>query len=254
MSPVAAIKLTRHNLWCPTALFHETGHQVAHLTGWTGELGDCLAQALAPRSAELASAWRGWASEVAADVHAFAQAGWAPLAPLANVVDGPTSAVYRLDPERPASVPLDSGDVQRGPVPELVRCRPMGWRGRGLGAPAPAREGSRRCGRPGPTQRRRLLGDIVDLCTRRPMAAFGGRPLHALADPSRVSPAALDALAPPDRRGAADVAVPVPSRLARHPGVAVDAADDRSDQRHRSPQSAAGLVGHAVPEPSARVA
>jgi len=79
VSPVAAIKLTRHNLWCPTALLHETGHQFAHLTGWTGELADCLAQSLAPRSAELASAWRGWASEVAADVHAFVQAGWAPL-------------------------------------------------------------------------------------------------------------------------------------------------------------------------------
>ena len=37
-SPVAAIKLTRQNLGCPTSLFHETGHQFAHLTGWTGEL------------------------------------------------------------------------------------------------------------------------------------------------------------------------------------------------------------------------
>ena len=42
-SPVAAIKLTRQNLGCPTSLFHETGHQFAHLTGWTGELADALA-------------------------------------------------------------------------------------------------------------------------------------------------------------------------------------------------------------------
>ena len=33
--PVAAIKIVRHNLYRPTSLFHETGHQVAHLTGWT---------------------------------------------------------------------------------------------------------------------------------------------------------------------------------------------------------------------------
>ena len=39
------------------------------------------------------------------------------------------------------------------------------------------------------------LPDVVDVCTRRPMAAFGGAPLSALLDPRRVSPAALDSLA-----------------------------------------------------------
>ena len=29
-SPAAAIKLTRHNLSFPTAMWHETGHQAAH--------------------------------------------------------------------------------------------------------------------------------------------------------------------------------------------------------------------------------
>lgn len=33
--PVTAIKIVRHNLYRPTSLFHETGHQAAHLTGWT---------------------------------------------------------------------------------------------------------------------------------------------------------------------------------------------------------------------------
>src|SRR5262245_64591415 len=52
-SPVAAIKLTRHHLGHPTALLHETGHQVAHLTGWTDELGDALLEELSPQSPEV---------------------------------------------------------------------------------------------------------------------------------------------------------------------------------------------------------
>ena len=46
LSPVAAIKLTRHNACHPTALFHETGHQVGHLTGWNGELARRSARTL----------------------------------------------------------------------------------------------------------------------------------------------------------------------------------------------------------------
>jgi hypothetical protein len=40
-----------------------------------------------------------------------------------------------------------------------------------------------------------VLPEIVDICTRHPMEAFHGRPMCALADPRRVSPAALDELA-----------------------------------------------------------
>ena len=42
MNPVAAIKVTRHNLQRPTALIHEAGHQVAHITGWNEELPPLL--------------------------------------------------------------------------------------------------------------------------------------------------------------------------------------------------------------------
>jgi Fe-S cluster biogenesis protein NfuA len=38
---------------------------------------------------------------VAADVHAFALCGWAPVPALANVVDGPTDAVLRIIPGDP---------------------------------------------------------------------------------------------------------------------------------------------------------
>ena len=40
VNPVAAIKIVRHNLYRPTSLFHETGHQVAHLTGWNDDARD----------------------------------------------------------------------------------------------------------------------------------------------------------------------------------------------------------------------
>ena len=57
LSPAAAIKVTRHNLWQPTSLVHETGHQVAHLVGWVPELAAALSTALASRSPIAAEAW-----------------------------------------------------------------------------------------------------------------------------------------------------------------------------------------------------
>jgi hypothetical protein len=193
-SPAAAIKLTRHNLSYPTALLHETGHQVAHLTGWTAELAHALQRALAPRSVELAQLWSGWAGEIAGDVHAFAQAGWAPIAALANVVDGPTEAVYRVRPGDPHPIPL------LRVLFNVELCR--SWFGAGpwdglaaawLHRHPPERAG----GEAGALARASLpaLSTVVDVGTRAPMAAFGGLPLAGLLDPRRVSPPALDALA-----------------------------------------------------------
>jgi hypothetical protein len=196
-SPAAAIKLTRHNLSQPTALFHETGHQFAHLTGWKAELADGLAATLAGRSAELAELWSSWASEVAADVHAFALCGWAPVPALANVVDGPTDAVLRIIPGDPHpfalvrvlfNAALCRAWFGAGPWDALART----WADRHLGpaGPAAGSDGAR-------LARLSLgaLGDLVEVCTRRPMAAFGGRPLSSVADPRRASPVALAELA-----------------------------------------------------------
>jgi hypothetical protein len=193
-SPAAAIKLTRHNLAYPTALLHETGHQVAHLTGWTDELADALMARLAPRSAELAGMWQGWASEIAADVHAFAQAGWAPVVALANVVDGPTSAVYRIRYGDPHPFPflrvMFNVELCRrwfgaGPWDELDAA----WQRRHPPERAAGEAGALTCASLA------VLPDLVDVCTRQPMAAFGGVPLSALLDPRKVSPAALESLA-----------------------------------------------------------
>lgn len=193
-SPVAAIKLTRQNLGCPTSLFHETGHQFAHLTGWTGELADALASVLGRRSVELAELWRSWASEVAADVHAFGLCGWSPVTALANVVDGSTDAVLRIIPGDPHPFPLVRVLFNTalcrmwfgaGPWDVMARI----WVDRHL-----SRAGSS----DGASLARLTVGaleDIVDTCTRRPMEAFHGRPFHEVADPRRASPAALADLA-----------------------------------------------------------
>jgi hypothetical protein len=195
-SPAAAIKLTRHNLSQPTALFHETGHQFAHLTGWTAELGDGLASTLGRRSTELAELWRSWASEVAADVHAFALCGWAPVPALANVVDGPTDAVLRIIPGDPHPFALVrvlfNAALCRvwfgaGPWDALART----WADRHLAQPGHAGSDGDRLARISLG----ALGDLVEVCTRRPMGAFGGRPLSSVADPRRASPAALAELA-----------------------------------------------------------
>ena len=189
-SPAAAIKLTRHNACHPTALFHETGHQVAHQTGWNAELAEALRTALASRSAELAQTWESWANEVAADVYAFALAGWAPLPALANVVDGTTAAVFRVIPGDPHPFPwvrvmfnvalcrswFGRGDWDRVAASWLERHRPERAPGDGGGLARLSMA---------------AMGGIVETCTRAPMRAFRGRPLTALLDPRRASPRAL---------------------------------------------------------------
>jgi hypothetical protein len=193
-SPAAAIKLTRHNLSYPTALPHETGHQVGHLTGWNTELAQALGERLARRSRELAQTWQGWASELAADVHAFAQAGWAPVAGLANVVDGPTAAVYRIRFGDPHPFPFIRVMFN------VALCR--SWYGVGpwddVAAAWTHRHPPESAGGEVAALTRASLAalcDIVEVCTRQPMTAFGGVPLSALLDPRRVSPTALEALA-----------------------------------------------------------
>ena len=194
LSPVAAIKITRHNLAHPTALIHETTHQVAHLSGWNAELRDVLRSVVGRQSMALADLWSSWASEIAADVGAFALAGWSPVPALATVVDGPTSVVHRVrpgDPHPPSWIRVmfnvqlcKSWFGSTGPWDDLAEA----WQARhDPSALSGADAGVASASIP-------LLPSIADACTRRPYKAFGGRPLSALADPNRVSPAALQEL------------------------------------------------------------
>ncbi|GAA3087686.1 hypothetical protein [Streptosporangium carneum] len=194
VSPAAAVKITRHNLFRPTSLVHETGHQVAHLTGWTTELAAALHAALAPCSAFAADVWRSWAGEVAADVYAFALLGYAPVPSLATVVDGSTRTVFRMpfgDPHPFAWLRvLFNAELCRswfGPGPwDRLKA---GWLARHPLDQAPAEAAAV------VTTTLPRLPALVDACTRAPMRAFGGVPLSALIDPRRVAPAELARLA-----------------------------------------------------------
>lgn len=187
--PVAAIKIVRHNLYRPTSLFHEVGHQVAHLTGWTESLRAALAEALAG-DAELRTMWTPWASEIVADVFAFLHTGYASVAALYDVVG-------------------DAATILRWPVGDP---HPIGWLRTILGC-----ELSRLCfGASGPwnaLQRAMMtrfpaesaeattapllvrslaaMPTIAKACLEAPVPALAGRPMTNVHDPARVSPEAL---------------------------------------------------------------
>ncbi len=94
ISPVAGIKITQHNLFRPTAIIHETGHQVAHILNWNEELSVALANKLTKPSKIVGAAFSGWSSEIAADAFAFVHAGFASVAALHDVVSGTPPAVF----------------------------------------------------------------------------------------------------------------------------------------------------------------
>jgi hypothetical protein len=193
VSPAAVLKITRQNLRRPTALIHESGHQVAHLAGWNAELAALLRRELAPVSTELADTWASWSSEIAADTHAFAHTGYGSVAALHDVVAG-GSTVFRLTPGDPhpvaylrvlLAVQMCVRFFGAGPWDDLGRAwvvsQPV------AAAPSDARELIERS--------LPLLPRIAELCLLAPMRGFGGRPITALIDPLRVRPDALARLA-----------------------------------------------------------
>lgn len=101
ISPVAAIKVTQHNLYRPTAIIHETGHQVAHILGWNEELALALQNKLSRYPPEVAHAFSSWASEMAADAFAFVHTGFAAVAALSDVVSGSPASVFAFHANDP---------------------------------------------------------------------------------------------------------------------------------------------------------
>jgi hypothetical protein len=191
--PVAAIKVTRHNLLRPTALIHEAGHQVAHITRWNDELRTTLQQGLQElggAAPELATIWASWCSEIAADAFAFAHTGFASVAALHDVLAGRPPTVFRYTPGDPHPVSylrvLLGVECCRyfygsGPWDALA----LSWTSihRVEHAPADVRRLA--------DESRALLKLVVQLTLDTPMRAFNGRPLRALIAPARVSPTAL---------------------------------------------------------------
>jgi hypothetical protein len=105
ISPVAAIKVTQHNLYRPTAIIHETGHQVAHILKWNEELAEMLRSALPAHPKIAGEAYSGWSGEIAADAFAFVHTGYAAVSALHDVVSGMPQAVfaYHLHDPHPIS-------------------------------------------------------------------------------------------------------------------------------------------------------
>jgi hypothetical protein len=190
--PCAAIKIVRHNLYRPTSLFHETGHQVAHLTGWNPAVQAALARALGD-DAELRRMWTPWASEIAADVYAFLHTGYASVAALYDVVG-------------------DAETILHWPIGDP---HPIGWLRTELGCAI-----ARRCfGEDGPwaalqrametrfpitavdatlqpllARSMAAMPRIAEACLLAGVPALNGRPMTDVLDPARVSPAALTEL------------------------------------------------------------
>ena len=94
ISNVAAIKITQHNLFRPTAIIHETGHQVAHILNWNEELSVALSNRMTNHSKIVGAAFAGWSSEIAADAFAFVHTGFASVAALHDVVSGTPQAIF----------------------------------------------------------------------------------------------------------------------------------------------------------------
>jgi len=192
VSPAAALKITRQNLYRPTALVHESGHQVAHILGWNDELAALLRRELGPASTDVADTWAAWSSEIAADTHAFVHTGYGSVAALHDVVSGGPS-VFRLAPGDPhpvaylrvlLGVQMCVRFFGAGPWDDLgrawVRAYPL------ASAPPETRALAERSVP--------LLPRIAELCLLKPVRSFGGRPIVALVDPLHVRPDALERL------------------------------------------------------------
>ena len=189
-NPAAAIKIVWHNLFRPTSLVHETGHQVAHIVGWNEELAAALGSRLAPHGRGIADIWVGWTSELAGDAFAFAHTGYAAVAALHDVLAGDFASVFRFDDWDPHPVSylrvLLGVEMCRryfGPGPwddlghDWIQSYPM----------ANADADVRNIVVPSLS----ALPDVVEVCLSAPMRAFRGRSLADWVDPRRVSPWAL---------------------------------------------------------------
>lgn len=189
-SLTAAIKIVRHNLYRPTALIHEAGHQVAHALGWSEELAALLNRALSRVSPQIARIWASWASEITADAFAFVHTGYASVASLHDVLAGGPTVAFRYLPGDPHPVSylrvLLGAEMCRrcfgqGPWDDLAQT----WR----------QSNDLESARPGvwelTQQSLPLLPLVAELSVLQPMRAFHGATLAALIDPMQVSPESL---------------------------------------------------------------
>lgn len=193
ISPVAAIKITQHNLFRPTAIIHETGHQIAHILNWNEELAELIRKKMNPKAALVGEVFASWASEMAADAYAFVHAGYASVAALHDVVSGSPAMVfaYRAADPHPISYVRVLLNIQccrqafgAGPWDELENCFTTEY---SLERTAyPSVNLIRLCLPYIPT--------VADLLINHPFRAFNNQALSRLVNPQEVSPRALEKL------------------------------------------------------------
>ncbi len=196
LSPIAAIRLTYHNRFRTTSLFHECGHQFAGMTGWNEAFAGVLRRLSHEGAKEVAEIVASWASEIAADGFAFAYSGYAAVVALSDVVAGQGAEVFRFVPGDPhpisyvrvlLGVEMCRRFYGMGPWDELAKT----WIQLYPLSDAPMFAGTVvRAVLP-------LLSRIVDATLLTPMACFQNRTLTEMVDPQHTSPSALKEL---DRR------------------------------------------------------
>ena len=189
-SPAAAIKVVRHNLYRPTALIHESGHQIAHILGWNNELAKVLYERLKPISNDLAQLWSGWSSEIAADTFAFVHTGYASIAGLCDVVSGDSKFVFRYqshDPHPISYLRLLLGTQMcrlyygKGPWDQMERV----WKQK-YNLQDASQEVQNLVKQSLP-----VLHKIAQWCLQTPMQVFNNKPLTYWINPNRVKPQRL---------------------------------------------------------------
>jgi hypothetical protein len=187
-NPVAAIKVTRHNVLRPTAVIHEAGHQVANMLGWNEQLRTALLATGADR--RTGETYASWATEIAADAFAFAHTGYASVAALHDVIDGPDDGVFQYLPADPHPVgyvrlllAVEWCRLSYGAGPWDVMAATWSAHHPVTRAPDDLREFLAACVA--------ALPQIAAVVLRDTYPAFSGGALTSIVDPQRVSPAAL---------------------------------------------------------------
>ncbi len=190
LSPIAAVRLTYHNRFRTTSLFHECGHQFAGMTGWNEAFADGIRKQLAGAASETVETIASWSTEMAADSFAFAYSGYSAVVALSDVVAGRGTEVFRflLGDPHPISylrvllgVEMCRRFYGMGPWDELAKAWQQFYP---LRQAPPLSESIVNSVLP-------LLPRIVDTALLTPMQCFRGKTLAELVDPQRAAPAAL---------------------------------------------------------------
>lgn len=193
ISHVAAIKITQHNLFRPTAIIHETGHQVAHILNWNEELSNALSNRMTNHSKIVGAAFAGWSSEIAADAFAFVHAGFASVAALHDVVSGTPQAVFSYHQHDPhpiaylrvlLNIEMCRQFYGNGPWDELASAFQNDYDINLVNfSSVPL---IKLCVN--------ALPDAVHVILKSPYPCFGNRPLSQIIPPNKASPQALEKL------------------------------------------------------------